>query len=277
MKPETNHLASFAEAKATERLKTLTTNLRLAKKNPGEAGPIHDLRVSIRRFSQSLRIFKKLWDHGHYRKMRRRLRKLMGLCGAVRNCDIAIQVLEEAGAPAKGALKAHLRKQRLHSQNGLKERLQDWDFDWRSWLHARSGKNRSVRTRVRQILRPLEREYVKAGTIAARPETNPEKLHELRLAAKHLRYTLEIFGPLAGAEWEQEIARIREVQELLGAVNDCVTTSALMKEHDHDTTALKRLLQKRLADFRGHWGKHCGRAIAFRRLPKRAEQKRRSD
>jgi CHAD domain-containing protein len=250
MKRETNNLASFAEARATERLKTLTANLRLAKKHPGEAGPIHDLRVSIRRFNQSLRIFKDLWNHGRYRKMRRRLRRLMELCGAVRNCDIAIQVLEEAGAPAKASLKTHLRKLRLHGENALKERLQDWDFHWRGWVRPRSGKNRAVNTRVRQVLGPLEREYAKAGRTAARPETNPEKLHELRLAAKHLRYTLEIFGPLAGAEWEQEIERIREVQELLGAVNDCVTTSALIKEHDHDAAAVKRLLGKRLALFR---------------------------
>jgi len=254
MKPESNNLARFAAAKAAERLKTLTANLRLAKKHPGEAGPIHDLRVSIRRFNQSLRIFKEVWDHGHYRKMRRRLRKLMELCGAVRNCDIAIQVLEEAGAPAKGPLKAHLRKLRLHGENALKERLQDWDFHWRSWVRPQAGKHRTVNTRVRQVLRPLEREYAKAGRTAARPETNPEKLHELRLAAKHLRYTLEIFGPLAGAEWEQEMERIRDVQELLGAVNDCVTSSALVKDHDHDAAAVKRLLGKKLALFRRRAG-----------------------
>ncbi len=277
MKPENYNLASFAEAKTTERLRALTANVRLAKKHPGEAGPIHDLRVSIRRFNQSLRVFKDLWERSHYRKMRRRLRKLMELCGTVRNCDIAIQVLEEAGAPASGVLKAHLRKQRKHGESNLKDRLQDWDFHWRGWLEVQSGKNRSVKTRVSQVLRPLEREYANAGRMAARRETSPEKLHEFRLAAKHLRYTLEIFGPLAGAEWEQEIERIREVQELLGAVNDCVTASALMKEHDHDTAALSRLLHKRLEVFRGHWRKNgrAGDRLSPPAMP--AGKQRRSD
>jgi CHAD domain-containing protein len=270
MKPEPNNLARFAEAKAAERLKTLAANLRLAKKHPGDADPIHDLRVSIRRFNQSVRIFKDLWDHGHYRKMRRRLRKLMELCGVVRNCDIAIEVLEAAGAPASRALKTHLRKLRSAGESEVKERLQDWNFHWRSWLHAKEGKSRSIEAQAHAVVRPLQREYVKASAIAARPETNPEKLHELRLAAKHLRYTLEIFGPLAGAEWEQQIEGIREVQELLGAVNDCVTAISLIKGHAHDSAALKRLLHKRLAAFR----RGAGHRLSW---PANSKQKRSKD
>lgn len=244
MKPETDNLAKFAEAKAAERFKTFKANLRLAKKHPGDAAPIHDLRVSIRRFNQSLRIFKDLWDHGHYRKMRRRLSKLMELCGAMRNCDIAVEVLEAAGAPANRALKAHLRKLRMNAQSELVERLKDWDLRWQSWLHAKEGKNQKIETRARRVLRTLEREYRQAAT------TELAKLHELRLAAKHLRYTLEIFGPCSGAGWEQRIEEIRKIQELLGAVNDCVTTSALIKEYAHDAAAVKRLLNQRLAALR---------------------------
>lgn len=245
MKPETDNLAKFAEAKAAERLKTFKAKLRLAKEHPREAAPIHDLRVSIRRFSQSLRIFKDLWDHGHYRKMRHRLGKLMELCGAVRNCDIAAEVLEAAGAPAGRALKTHLRKLRAHCEGELAERLKASDFRWQSWLHAKPGKNQTPEIRARQVLRKLEREYRRAAT------TDLEKLHELRLAAKHLRYSLEIFGTFSGPGWEQKIEGIREVQELLGAVNDCLTTSALIKEHAHNAAAVKRLLNQRLTAFRG--------------------------
>jgi len=244
MKAKTNPLSKFAEAKAGERWKTFAANVRLVAKHPGEADPIHDLRVSIRRFNQSLRIFKDLWDHAHYRKMRHRLGKLMELCGAVRNCDIAVEVLEAAGAPASRALKAHLTKLRAQSEAELAERLKDWDFRWKSWLQAKSGKNQMPETRARQVLRKLEREYRRAAT------TDLAKLHKLRLAAKHLRYSLEIFGTFSGPDWEQKIERIREVQELLGAVNDCVTTTAMLKEHAHNAAALKRLLNKRLAAFR---------------------------
>jgi CHAD domain-containing protein len=269
MKPGTTSLAEFAEAQAAERLETLAANLRQAGKQPGQAAPIHDLRVSIRRFTQALRVFKDLWDRGHHRKMRRKLRKLMDLCAAVRNCDIAVEVLEAAGVPAAGDLKAYLRKRRLQAESGLSEQLEGWKAQetlrpWRGWLRLPAGKDRSLPARARQVLRPLKQEYSKAGSRAAQRRTNPEELHEFRLMAKHLRYSLEIFGEASGAGWEQKIERTREVQELLGAINDCVTTNGLVAECGHNAeiprskAPLKRLLDQRLEAFRGHWRKVYG-------------------
>jgi CHAD domain-containing protein len=264
MKPGTKSLARFAEAQAAERLKTLAANLSEAGNQPGQAGPIHDLRVSIRRFTQALRVFKDLWDHRHYRRMRRRLRKLMDLCGAVRNCDIAMEILEAAKVPAAANLKRSLLKRRSRAESDLSEELARWKAKtivrpWQGWLRAEAVKGQSAEARARQILRPLTRQYRKVGSQAAQPDTNPEELHELRLVAKGLRYSLEIFGGLSGAGWEQEIERIREVQDLLGAINDCVTTSGLMAEYGHGAeirrskAPLKRLLGQRLEAFCGHW------------------------
>jgi CHAD domain-containing protein len=266
MKPATKSLAKFAEAHAAERLKTLAANLRKARAHPGHAGPIHYLRVSIRRFTQTLRVFRDLWDHRHYRKMRRRLRKLMDLCGAVRNCDIAIEILAAAGVPAAQDLQDCLEKRRSRAENDLSEQLEIWKSEatmrpWRGWLRIPTGKAAGIESRARQILRPLRQTYFEVGSRAAQPETKPDELHELRLAAKGLRYSLEIFGDLAGAGWEQEIERIREVQDLLGAVNDCVTTSGLVAECGNNAevrrskAALKRLLDQRAEAFRDHWRK----------------------
>lgn len=266
MKTEAESLAAFAEARAAERLKTLTANLRQAAKHPGKAEPIHDLRVSIRRFTQVLRVFRDLWDPGHYRKMRRRLRKLMDLCGAARNCDIGIEILDTAGEPASGDLDTYLRKRRSHAEQDLSDQLTRWESrattrPWRDWLAAPAGKRQSLASRARRTLRPLAREYRKVGSLAARPGTSPEQLHQLRLLAKRLRYSLEIFGALSGAAWEREIERIREVQDLLGAINDCASTGALLAEYGKSAdlrqskAALKRLLKQRLEAFREHWRK----------------------
>jgi CHAD domain-containing protein len=266
MKPGAKSLASFAEAQAAERLKTLAGNLREARAHPGQADPIHYLRVSIRRFTQTLRVFRDLWDHSHYRKMRRRLRKLMDLCGAVRNCDIAIEILEAAGVPAAGDLQGCLQKRRSRAESDLSERLEIWKSQatmrpWRGWLRVPAGKDQSIPSRARQTLRPLAQKYLKVGSHAAQPDTHPDELHELRLVAKGLRYSLEIFGELSGAEWEREIQQIRKVQELLGAINDCVTTSGLVAECGHHAAvrrskaALKHLLGQRLHAFRSHWRK----------------------
>ncbi len=270
MKPGTTDLAEFAEAQAAERLETLADNLRHATKHSDQGDRIHDLRVSIRRFTQALRVFKDRWDRGHYRKMRRKLRKLMDRCAAVRNCDIAVEVLDAAGVPAwRGISRTYLRKRRSQTETDLSEQLEGWKAPgalrpWRGWLRVPAGKDKSIQGRARQILRPLEQEYSKAGSRAAKQGTNPEQLHELRLIAKRLRYSLEIFGDASGAGWEQKIERIREIQDLLGAINDCVTTSGLVAECGHGAEVrrskapLKRLLGQRLEAFRGHWRKVYG-------------------
>ena len=52
----------------------------------------------------------------------------------------------------------------------------------------------------------------------------PEKkleLHAMRIAAKHLRYTMEIFAPLFPGELSDWLQPIRQGQEQLGVIHDC--------------------------------------------------------
>jgi hypothetical protein len=102
---------------ARERLRTLTASIRRAAKHPGDAASIHRLRVSIRRFSQALRVFDGCFSHP--RKMRRRLRGLMDLCGATRDCDVAAEVLATAGVPADASFEKRLKQRRNGSARGM--------------------------------------------------------------------------------------------------------------------------------------------------------------
>jgi len=47
-----------------------------------------------------------------------------------------------------------------------------------------------------------------------------EELHRLRIAAKRLRYTLEIFAPILGPPLPAVIERLRTLQDLLGDIHD---------------------------------------------------------
>jgi CHAD domain-containing protein len=49
----------------------------------------------------------------------------------------------------------------------------------------------------------------------------PEVLHELRIAAKRLRYSLEFFESCYGKRLANYIEAIRDLQELLGDIHDC--------------------------------------------------------
>lgn len=70
---------------------------------------------------------------------------------------------------------------------------------------------RAIADRIDELL-ALER-YIRD------PLRVPE-LHAMRIAAKRLRYTLEIFEPFYAGRMAAPIAQVKSVQELLGAIHD---------------------------------------------------------
>ena len=57
-----------------------------------------------------------------------------------------------------------------------------------------------------------------------------EPLHNLRIAAKRLRYTLELFRSVLGETVEQNIDRVKSTQEALGNLHDADVRIALIQE-----------------------------------------------
>jgi CHAD domain-containing protein len=81
---------------------------------------------------------------------------------------------------------------------------------------------------ARRELPPLVRKFfaeVRAA-LAARP--SPEQLHRVRLAAKRVRYTLELFRACYGPGLEARIGELRSLQQMLGEINDCAATGRLL-------------------------------------------------
>lgn len=58
-------------------------------------------------------------------------------------------------------------------------------------------------------------------TDAIRDPKRVVELHEMRIAAKRLRYTLEIFAPTLGQRARKMLKVVEEIQERLGAIHDC--------------------------------------------------------
>lgn len=95
---------------------------------------VHKMRVAIRRFQQALRVFKQFLPGGGTRKVRRQLRKVMGIAGQLRNRDIAIELLGEGNAA-----RAQLQRERLEIKRQLVSVLHDVSrpgvsIKWRSRL-----------------------------------------------------------------------------------------------------------------------------------------------
>jgi CHAD domain-containing protein len=105
----------------------------------GSADQIHDLRVSIRRFTQCLRVFGGFFPRKENRKIRRRLRRVMDLAAAVRNRDIAIELIRKAGLRAGSAFEQRLSLDRKLAARRLATALKglsrrEFSSRWRSRL-----------------------------------------------------------------------------------------------------------------------------------------------
>ncbi|MBI4875139.1 MAG: CHAD domain-containing protein [Acidobacteria bacterium] len=99
---------------------------------------IHDLRVSIRRFTQGGRVFRQFLPEREMKKMRRRLSEILALAAAVRDRDIAMELCAQAGLPETAPLVRTLSDRREEAVRALREVLKR--------IEAR---DRSARWRVR--------------------------------------------------------------------------------------------------------------------------------
>jgi hypothetical protein len=77
-----------------------------------------------------------------------------------------------------------------------------------------------VSANARAILRVRIAEFYHYEPIVGDERATPE-LHQLRIAAKRLRYTLELFADIFGESGQKQINRVKAVQEVLGTLHDC--------------------------------------------------------
>jgi len=105
----------------------------------GDPDAIHDLRVSIRRLSRCLRVFAQFYPGKGSIKLRRRLKELMDTCGHVRDRDVALIILANAGFPETSIVVRRLTRDRAASLIELMALLRRW---------RRRGSSRKWRERL---------------------------------------------------------------------------------------------------------------------------------
>ena len=86
--------------------------------------------------------------------------------------------------------------------------------------------------------------YFKAGRRLAERRASLEALHQFRLETKRFRYTLELFRPCYGPALDKRLTSLRKIQDLLGEINDCVTTQNILGRKQN---ILAEFLQRRIA------------------------------
>ncbi|MCL6544886.1 MAG: CHAD domain-containing protein [Bryobacteraceae bacterium] len=87
---------------------------------------VHDLRVSIRRLQQCLRVFRQFLPSAPRKKLRQELKRVLDMASEVRNRDVALDILHQTEALDTQALQRILQDERRHSARTLEQELQKW-------------------------------------------------------------------------------------------------------------------------------------------------------
>lgn len=261
-------MRKLLRSQTAARLKKLEREVRNVARKPEDADSIHDLRVSIRRLKQELEVFADWFEAENVKIIRRHLRKLMDRCAAVRNCDVAVEVLRTAGRQGP-KLVAGLKKERRSAARELAHKLEHWRSagrirEWRAQLRvSRAASKETAGEAAHRVLPAMTEELFRAGTGAARPNSTRLRMHRLRLKAKEVRYTLELFEPVflnpaLGSGTKTIMESLKGLQEKLGAINDCATTLEMIHRDRGASASVRRLAGEREAEFRTYWKEHFG-------------------
>jgi len=104
-------LQTYAREQISKRLGKLVYQVKAVEKSPAPEA-VHDLRVAIRRFNQSLSVFSSILPPRAILKTRKRLKSLMDAAGTLRDRDVTLLLLEEAGFKSKDPLCKQLASER---------------------------------------------------------------------------------------------------------------------------------------------------------------------
>lgn len=89
----------------------------------------------------------------------------------------------------------------------------------RAWPVQDIDPDAPVLENARRVLAVRIAEYYSYEPVVPYPELS-EALHDLRISAKRLRYTLELFRREFGKAGDRQIERVKAVQEALGDLHD---------------------------------------------------------
>jgi CHAD domain-containing protein len=199
---------------------------------------VHQLRVACRRASAAVRAYRPLVDRSG-NKLRRWLKRLRRAAGPARDADVLLarlrRELDLGNASAQSVLKK-MQKTRAKAQrrlNGVYRKARRGGLD-RAIERCLRALRRSDGKRVLQPFGEFARSALQhaAEDFVAydADDATASDLHQLRIAAKRLRYSLELFHSAVDARVrDQGYPLVEELQDRLGTLNDRVAAQALFQ------------------------------------------------
>jgi CHAD domain-containing protein len=202
---------------------------------------VHRARVASRRLRAAMRMFRRCFEKRQAKKWRKQIRAVTRGLGDARDKDVQIEFLcgilgavtDKACAPGIARLLAQLEHEReLLQPNVLKavrrlessQVLEEMQTVGKEMLAAAKAGAESYGPPACRPIRPfVERhleDLLQYQESLQRPE-DQEQHHAMRIAAKRLRYTLEIAKPAYAEELDDIIDATKKLQTFLGDIHDC--------------------------------------------------------
>lgn len=243
----------------------------LRPRNPADIEPVHRMRVASRRLRASLAVFEEILPAQKTKRWKKQIRKIGRALGRARELDIQIKFLEAAAQKMKAdahsantkAIIKSLKKERQQAQEHIDIELGGFRPQknlpgLKPWLkHASSGKrgyhmDEFNAQKGAVILRRLDQ--LRAFSPYVSQPKNIHELHRMRIAAKKLRYTLELLRPWYGAGIDRYIRSSRQIQDVLGDVHEFdvlrEVVSGFSRKRDKDFNATVAYLTQECAMLR---------------------------
>jgi len=215
----------------------------------GRATGLHKTRVASRRIREALPVVSVGAPPAKVKKLNKKMRALTRYLGPIRELDVDLDILEDAskteGVPGRAVemvrreiaakrqalrheltenapvsdVKKLIRKlERVGKRDeGKVKKDSEYEAEWRSALAAR------LMRRAKSLRDALDQ----AGPFYA-----PERIHDVRISTKKLRYSLEIAQDTGVAGAGPLVKTLKKQQERLGRLHDLQTLLKHVREAD---------------------------------------------
>jgi CHAD domain-containing protein len=201
---------------------------------------IHRMRVASRRLRAAQEFFNPCLPRKTALESEKQIRSITRSLGEARDLDIQIdafrkfQILAEQPSYQPGFKRLMLRLFQSRSQAQLKVLAAVKKFTTNPVIPQVQNKltqfiplteksdvgSTSLRLLAHHAISDKLESFLGYESYVHMPERKLE-LHAMRIAAKRLRYTLEIFAPIYPGEFKSWLRSIRQVQDQIGEIHDC--------------------------------------------------------
>ncbi len=226
-----------------QRLRTLESTLPAAVRGDKEA--LHKARIATRRLREALPL---LSSGEKVRRLERKVRRITRALGPIRELDVAMQILddvEQAGElsrPALARIRQAVTRERHVLQADMQRRVDGCNLVKLRKRAIGAARKAATNGLARGDAARLARARLRAARRGERLRTAiegasgiylPDRLHDVRIAVKKLRYALELVNELSGPrgtrpgqagararKMKTQLKMLSRVQDALGRMHD---------------------------------------------------------